>query len=137
VRAKAPLPLRIEGAIAFPDAEVANGDDGLPDEQTQLAVQRVAAHIDNAEALLIMAGAGIGVDSGLPDFRSAQGFWRAYPPLEKLGLSFEEIAQPHWFAEAPKMAWAWYGHRQQLYRKTKPHAGYQLLREWGKSDAVG
>jgi len=52
VRAKNPLPPRIEGAIAFPDAEVANGDDGLPDDQTQLAVQRVAALIANAEALL-------------------------------------------------------------------------------------
>ena len=108
MRAKDSLPLRIEGAIAFPEAEMAKGDDGLPDDQSQLAVQRVAALIANAEALLIMAGAGMSVDSGLPDFRNAQGFWRAYLRLEKLGLSFEEIAQPHWFAEAPKMAWAWY-----------------------------
>jgi hypothetical protein len=57
VPAKNLLPLKIEGAIAFPDAEVANGDDGFPDDQTQLVVQRVAALIANAEALLIMAGA--------------------------------------------------------------------------------
>lgn len=137
MRAKDSLPLGIEGVVTFPENAVANGDDRFPDDHTQLAVRRVAALIANAEALLIMAGAGMSVDSGLPDFRSAQGFWRAYPPLEKLGLSFEEIAQPHWFTEAPKMAWAWYGHRQQLYRKTTPHAGYQLLREWGQAMSAG
>ena len=107
------------------------------DEGAHLAVQRAADLIANAEALLIMAGAGMSVDSGLPDFRSPQGFWRAYPPLEKLGLSFEDMAQPRWFAEKPRMAWAWYGHRQQLYRETKPHAGYQLLREWGQAMPAG
>ena len=96
----------------------------VTDERMLAAVQRAADLIANAEALLITAGAGMGVDSGLPDFRSARGFWRAYPPLEKLALSFEEMAQPRWFAEKPKMAWAWYGHRLQLYRDTKPHAGH-------------
>jgi NAD-dependent SIR2 family protein deacetylase len=109
----------------------------VADERAHLAVQRAADLIANAEALLIMAGAGMSVDSGLPDFRSPQGFWRAYPPLEKLGLSFEDMAQPRWFAEKPRMAWAWYGHRQQLYRETKPHAGYQLLREWGQAMPAG
>src|ERR1700744_1329383 len=79
-------------------------------------VRSVADLIASAEALLITAGAGMSVDSGLPDFRSPEGLWRAYPPLEKLGLSFSDIAQPHWFAEKPRMAWAWYGHRQKLYR---------------------
>jgi hypothetical protein len=57
VCAKDPLPPKIDGAIAFPEAAVAHGDDGLPDVPTQIAAQRVAAHIVNAEALLIMAGA--------------------------------------------------------------------------------
>lgn len=70
------------------------------------------------------------VDSGLPDYRGNQGFWRAYPPLEKLGISFERMAQPYWFAENPRRAWAWYGHRAQLYREATPHAGYGLLRSW-------
>ena len=33
--------------------------------------------INNSEAILITAGAGMGVDSGLPDFRSNEGFWKA------------------------------------------------------------
>ena len=33
------------------------------------------------------------VDSGLPDFRGNEGFWRAYPPLAKLGLQFHEMVR--------------------------------------------
>jgi NAD-dependent SIR2 family protein deacetylase len=47
-------------------------------------VEKAAKAIKSAEALVIGAGAGMGVDSGLPDFRGDQGFWRAYPPYEKL-----------------------------------------------------
>ena len=37
--------------------------------------------IEAADGLMITAGAGLGVDSGLPDFRGNTGFWRAYPAL--------------------------------------------------------
>ena len=38
-----------------------------------------AAAIRKADKLLIAAGAGMGVDSGLLDFRGREGFWKAYP----------------------------------------------------------
>lgn len=101
------------------------------------ACGKVAELLAGAEALLITAGAGMGVDSGLPDFRSPGGFWRAYPPLAKLGLTFEQMAQPHWFDDAPEMAWGWYGHRQQLYRETRPHAGFEVLRRWAQVMPAG
>ena len=41
------------------------------------------------------AGAGMGVDSGLPDYRGPEGFWRAYPPYRALGLRFEELADEY------------------------------------------
>lgn len=83
--------------------------------------------LKNADALLISAGAGIGVDSGLPDFRGNEGFWKAYPPIAKLGKSFVEMANPHWFHHDPKLAWAFYGHRLNLYRRTAPHTGFTQL----------
>jgi len=73
----------------------------------------------------------MGVDSGLPDFRGAQGFWRAYPPYEKLGLGFNSLANPRWFATDPALAWGFYGHRLSLYRATRPHDGFHILRSWG------
>ena len=81
----------------------------------------------NADAILIGAGAGMGVDSGLPDFRGRNGFWKAYPPLAKLGIEFEEIANPDWFTKNPSLAWGFYGHRLNLYQKTKPHSGFNIL----------
>jgi NAD-dependent SIR2 family protein deacetylase len=92
-------------------------------------IAHAAEAINDAGALLITAGAGMGVDSGLPDFRGTEGFWRAYPVIAKLGLRFEEIANPAWFETSPELAWAFYGHRLNLYRKALPHSGFQQLFE--------
>lgn len=94
------------------------------------AVQEAAEEIRSAQALLIGAGAGMGVDSGLPDFRGNQGFWKAYPPYQKLGLDFVTLANPRWFRDDPTLAWGFYGHRLNLYRNTQPHDGFRILREW-------
>ena len=93
-------------------------------------LQRAARALATADALLIGAGAGMGVDSGLPDFRGDGGFWRAYPPYARLGLGFVALANPRWFATDPELAWGFYGHRLNLYRATPPHAGFQALRRW-------
>ncbi|AKF24647.1 NAD-dependent deacetylase [Sulfurovum lithotrophicum] len=83
--------------------------------------------LNDANALFITAGAGMGVDSGLPDFRGVEGFWNAYPKVKELGLRFEEMANPEWFENDPHLAWAFYGHRLQLYRETEPHEGFKKL----------
>lgn len=92
-------------------------------------IERAANLIDQADGLLITAGAGIGVDSGLPDFRGTTGFWQAYPALGKANIQFESIACPEAFVEHPQLAWGFYGHRLKLYRDTVPHEGFQLLRQ--------
>jgi len=90
-------------------------------------IQSAAQSILEADALLITAGAGMGVDSGLPDFRGREGFWNAYPVIAKLGLSFADMANPSWFENDPNLAWAFYGHRLNLYRATSPHLGFAKL----------
>lgn len=104
----------------------------MPTSQTDRELDAAAALIDGAGALLICAGAGIGVDSGLPDFRGDEGFWRAYPPYAAMGLSFTDVADPAHFAEDPYLAWGFYGHRLKLYRKTQPHKGFSILRHWSE-----
>jgi len=101
------------------------------------AIARAAEAIARADALLVTAGAGMGVDSGLPDFRGDQGFWRAYPPYQRLGLSFVDLANPRWFDEDAALAWGFYGHRLNLYRATTPHDGYARLRTWTAGRAQG
>lgn len=106
-------------------------------ENTNATVVRAAEHVRQAEGLLIAAGAGMGVDSGLPDFRGPEGFWKAYPALKHLRVSFPQMANPRWFDERPAMAWAFYGHRFQLYARTPPHRGFGLLRRWAESKPLG
>jgi NAD-dependent SIR2 family protein deacetylase len=91
---------------------------------------RAAEAIRGARSLVITAGAGMGVDSGLPDFRGDSGFWKAYPPYERLGLSFVEAANPAHFDRDPRFGWGFYGHRTNLYRETVPHAGFGIIMEW-------
>src|SRR5690554_2143111 len=96
----------------------------------QQAVRAAASALDDAEAIIVTAGAGIGVDSGLPDFRGDDGFWRAYPPYRDLGVSFTQMASPAAFHTDPAFAWGFYGHRRALYRATAPHAGFAILSRW-------
>ena len=100
-------------------------------------LDQAAEAIAGADALLITAGAGMGVDSGLPDFRGSEGFWRAYPPIARLGLRFDEMANPVQFAHDPALAWGFYGHRLALYRATRPHRGFDLLRRWAERKPRG
>ena len=93
---------------------------------------RAAAELRRAGALVVTAGAGMGVDSGLPDFRGDHGFWKAYPPYEKLGLSFMDAANPQHFDQDPQFGWGFYGHRTNLYRATVPHRGFALLLGWAE-----
>lgn len=95
-----------------------------------IAFKKAAQAIKEAKAMVITAGAGMGVDSGLPDFRGDSGFWQAYPPYARLGLSFVDCANPDHFRRDPAFGWGFYGHRTNLYRKTVPHAGFQLLKKW-------
>lgn len=92
-------------------------------------IKQCAAVIKAADGLLITAGAGMGVDSGLPNFRGKHGFWKVYPGLGNRGIAFKQIAQPESFHKQPKTAWGFYGHRLNLYRNTQPHAGFQILKE--------
>jgi NAD-dependent SIR2 family protein deacetylase len=93
------------------------------------AVRRAAEAIAHADVVVVTAGAGMGVDAGLPDFRGDEGFWRAYPPYERLGLRFVELASPASFHRDLALAWGFYGHRRELYRRTTPHEGYRVARE--------
>jgi NAD-dependent SIR2 family protein deacetylase len=105
----------------------------LPEED----LHQAADAIRQASALLIAAGAGMGVDSGLPDFRGTEGFWRAYPPYQRLGLRFESLANPSNFDQDPPLAWGFYGHRLNLYRATVPHEGFHILRRWAEAKRDG
>ncbi len=74
------------------------------DKKLEEEIQKAREVLKNADALLMTAGVGMGVDSGLPDFRGTEGFWRAYPIARRLGLRFEELANPRLFRENKRLA---------------------------------
>ncbi len=98
-------------------------------------LEAAAAVIRSADALLIGAGAGMGVDSGLPDFRGDEGFWNAYPAFK--GRRFAEMSNPVWFSRDPEQAWGFFGHRINLYRNATPHPGFGILLEWARARPAG
>jgi len=107
------------------------------EKMSEGAIREAARVIQQADALFITAGAGMGVDSGLPDFRGDEGFWRAYPPFKARGLTFVDMANPSWFERNPAVAWGFYGHRLALYRQTLPHEGFRILRRWAENMRFG
>ena len=73
-----------------------------------------------AERVVVLTGAGISAESGVPTFRDAQtGIWRQYDP--------RELATPQAFARNPRLVWEWYEWRRQLIEKAKPNAGHYAL----------
>lgn len=104
---------------------------------SSLLIKQAASLISQADGIIICAGAGMGVDSGLPDFRGDEGLWKAYPKLGQHKISFVEIANPNAFTDNARLAWGFYGHRMNLYRETIPHRGFEILKRIAQTKEHG
>ncbi|UPT76666.1 NAD-dependent deacetylase [Sulfurovum sp. XGS-02] len=80
-----------------------------------------------SDAILVCAGAGMSVDSGLPTYRDEEGFWNDYPPYRELRKDYQTMASPYGFTSDPNFAWGFFGHQYELYKNIQPHIGYYLL----------
>jgi NAD-dependent deacetylase len=78
--------------------------------------------LQNARRVLVLTGAGMSAESGVPTFRDAQsGLWAKFRP--------EELATPQAFQSNPETVWNWYEERRENIRKVSPHAGHMALVE--------
>jgi NAD-dependent deacetylase len=84
-------------------------------------IEHVRSWIDRAERVVVLSGAGISTDSGIPDFRGPQGVWTKNPLAEKMSNIHYYLADP----EVRKAAWqnrlaspAW---------QARPNAGHMAL----------
>ncbi|KAJ3095373.1 hypothetical protein HDU96_001196 [Phlyctochytrium bullatum] len=102
-------------------------------EASRSTIELARRELRNANALLITTGAGMGVDSGLPDFRGRTGFYNAYPVLKSLGLEFPEVSNPNMLQQDPHLFWGFYAHRYDLYTNHVPHEGFSLLHQHGST----
>jgi NAD-dependent deacetylase len=78
--------------------------------------------IHGARHVVVLTGAGISAESGVPTFRDAQtGLWAKFKP--------EELATPEAFRRNPKIVWEWYAWRRELVGQVEPNAGHRALVE--------
>ncbi len=80
--------------------------------------------IKNAKNILVLSGAGLSAESGIPTFRSKDGLWKNFKP--------EELATPQAFSRSPKTVWEWYDWRRQKIARCNPNKAHQILSDWEK-----
>jgi NAD-dependent deacetylase len=69
--------------------------------------------------VLVITGAGISAESGIPTFRGAGGYWRNLDPVK--------LATPEGFASDPKLVWEWYRERRQRISDAQPNAAHKAI----------
>jgi len=75
--------------------------------------------IDGDTRLLVLTGAGVSAESGVPTFRDANGLWESYP--------IEQVATPEGFRADPGLVWRFYSERRRKARSVTPNPGHAAL----------
>jgi NAD-dependent deacetylase len=76
-----------------------------------------------ARSVVVLTGAGVSAESGVPTFRDAQtGLWQNFKP--------EDLASPQAFLRNPKLIWDWYAWRRAKVNSVQPNAGHIALVEF-------
>ena len=86
-----------------------------------MSVDRLAELVRGHRPLVVLTGAGISTESGIPDFRSATGIWATYEPME--------VAHIDAFRRDPEKVWEFYGRRLQALGDAQPNDGHRALAE--------
>jgi NAD-dependent deacetylase len=69
--------------------------------------------------VLVITGAGVSAESGIPTFRGKDGYWRNLDPVK--------LATPEAFARNPELVWQWYRERRQRIRDAQPNAAHEAI----------
>lgn len=97
----------------------------------KVAIEEAAEHIASSTTTIALSGAGISVDSGIPDFRSPGGLWEKFDPMD--------YAHIQSFISNPQRVWNMLAEMRDLVSNAKPNPGHLALarlQELGKLQAV-
>uniref|UniRef100_A0A2R8NDN1 NAD-dependent protein deacylase sirtuin-5, mitochondrial n=1 Tax=Callithrix jacchus TaxID=9483 RepID=A0A2R8NDN1_CALJA len=71
--------------------------------------------------IVIISGAGVSVESGVPTFRGAGGYWRKWQA--------QDLATPLAFSHNPSRVWEFYHYRREVMVSKEPNAGHRAIAE--------
>ena len=75
--------------------------------------------LSSSKHLVILTGAGVSAESGVPTFRGAGGFWRTYQA--------QQLATPEAFDENPSLVWEFYHYRREVMGSKHPNPAYTAI----------
>src|SRR5437588_3068041 len=85
------------------------------------AVSELGTLLHERQPCVVLTGAGISTESGIPDFRSPTGIWAQYDPMEYASIDA--------FYADPVKVWDLYGKRLDVLSEARPNAGHLALAE--------
>ncbi|MEP7224653.1 MAG: NAD-dependent deacylase [Actinomycetota bacterium] len=94
-----------------------------------MSAVELAALIREKQPCVVLTGAGVSTESGIPDFRSDSGIWADVDPLE--------VASIQAFRRDPERVWGFYCERIHLLRQAEPNAAHHALAELERRGLVG
>jgi NAD-dependent deacetylase len=86
-----------------------------------MSAERLARLIVEAQPCVVLTGAGVSTESGIPDFRSAGGIWQQYDPMEYATIDA--------FRRDPAKVWDFYSRRLGVLAEARPNAAHVVLAE--------
>jgi NAD-dependent deacetylase len=87
----------------------------LPNDDLEIA----ASSQSYVVRVLVLTGAGVSAESGIPTFRGKDGYWRNLDPTK--------LATPEAFARDPQLVWEWYRERRERIRNARPNAAHEAI----------
>lgn len=83
-------------------------------------IDKAIERLKKTKYLLVITGAGISAESGIPTFRGADGLWQNYRA--------EELATPWAFERDPATVWRWYDWRRGIIGNAQPNRGHTAIK---------
>lgn len=86
-------------------------------------IEQAAERLGKCRSIVILTGAGVSAESGVPTFRDAlTGVWARHDPMQ--------LATPEAFARHPRLVSRWYDERRQNVSRCAPNPGHHALADW-------
>lgn len=86
---------------------------------TDAPLREVRDLLADARSIVVVTGAGISAESGIPTFRGPEGLWKSHRP--------EDLATPEAFRRDPGLVWGWYAWRRGVVAGCRPNPGHRAL----------